>query len=127
MKNEIKKRLPQEKVNKYVYLSAEIDKMEKQRLKLRDKFIKMFGQGFVCPKRGPWLLLLSFQERRNVAWKEQWIRQAKKAFGPGWKKVMKQLISKTPVSKTPLLLIRPNADYQHGVTKVIEFKKEEVA
>jgi hypothetical protein len=127
MQNETpKKKLEQSKVNKYVHLSAEIDKLEKQRLKLRVKLLALMERGYLCPKRGPWLLLLSHQERRNVAWREAWTRLAKKAYGPSWRKVMKQLVAKTPVTKTPLLLIRPNADYE-PTTKVVEFKKEKIA
>jgi len=114
MKNEIvRKRLQQDRVTTYAKLCAEADKIEKRRLKLRDKIIKLMERGYVCPKSGPYLVLLTYQERHPVAWKEEWMELCKRVYGAKKRKQMLNLIlDEAPLIKTPMLLPRVNPDYR---------------
>src|SRR5882724_154824 len=119
-----KKRLQQDKVTKYAKLCAEIAKLEKQKLKLRSKLIKQLEVGYICPKSGPYLIVLTYQERHPIAWKEEWSELAKRIYGAKKRKVMlAQLVEDAPLVKTPMLLPRVNPDYR-TVTNVVTFKKE---
>jgi len=128
MKTELpKKRLPQDKVTKYAKLCAEIDDLEKKKKKLRGKLIKQMEAGYVCPRSGPYLVLLTYQERHPIAWKEEWSDLAKRVYGATKRKAMlAQLIAEAPEVKTPMLLPRVNPSYR-TVSNVVAFNKREVA
>jgi len=122
------KRLSQDKVTTYAKLCAEYDALKKRKEKMRIRLIEQMEAGYVCPKAGPYLVMLTYQEKHPVAWKEEWIKLYKRAFGAGWKKQMKRLISMAEVVKTPMLLPRVNPKYrivEHE--KVLEFKERRSA
>jgi len=125
MKNELPaKRLAQDKVTKYAKLCAQIDSLEKSRKKLRERLIKQMEAGYVCPQRGPYLLLLTYQERHPIAWKEEWMDVAKQLYGAKRRKaVLKALYENAELVKTPMLLPRVNAKYRQK-DNIVEFKKD---
>jgi hypothetical protein len=131
MMGEVKKRLDQDKVTTYAKISAKIEALEKKRKKMRDSIIAKLEAGYVCPAAGPYIIELYYQERQYVAWKQQWQRLARKQYGPDWRKVMKRLISSTPVDSIACIKAKVNSRYRvvrdRDDEKVVEFRRKGVA
>lgn len=104
--------LEQQLVTEYAQLCAEIDKMDAARKKLREEIIAGFSAGLKCPHKGPYLVKMTVQQRRNVSWKDEWVDLAKAHFGKLWKKAQKKILAEALVTPTPTLLTDVNPDYE---------------
>jgi hypothetical protein len=104
--------LNQEEVTEYAQLSADIKKMEERKQALREEIIAGFKEGLKCPHRGPYLLVLTQQERRQISWKDEFIKLAKDTLGKTWVKYRTRIENEAPVVPTPMLLVEINPDYE---------------
>jgi len=107
------KYLNQEEVTRYAILDAEIKKLEAEKKALREELIEGFKSGLLCPRRGPWILTFSSQERRQISWKDELLRLAKDTLGKGWKKYVTRIETEAPVVPTDMILPpKVNPDYE---------------
>jgi len=116
----MEKRIRQDRVTRFALLNAELDKLEKEHKKQRDKIIRLMNNGYTCPRFGPYLVVLSEQSRMQISWKDEYTKLVKKMFGPKWRKMVQAAINRAPEVKTPMLLVRVNPDAKHKpVEKVV--------
>jgi hypothetical protein len=106
------KYLDQEQVTRYAQIAAEIKKLEEQKSVLREELIAGFKEGLKCPSRGPYLLTLTYQERRTISWKDEFVKLAKDQLGKAWRKYQLSIENEAPVVHTPMLLPAVNPDYE---------------
>jgi hypothetical protein len=106
------KYLNQDDVTRYAQLTADIKRMESQKEKLRLELIDGFNEGLKCPKRGPYLLVMTTQSRRNISWKDEFVRLAREQLGKAWVKYKTRIENEAPVVPTPMLLTEVNPDFE---------------
>jgi hypothetical protein len=106
------KYLAQEDVTRYAQLSADIKRMEGQKDKLRLELIEGFKEGLRCPRRGPYLIVLTTQDRRNISWKDEFVKLARETLGKAWVKYKTRIENEAVVTPTPMLLTEVNPDYE---------------
>jgi hypothetical protein len=106
------KYLNQELVTRYAQLSADLKKMEEQKQKMREEIIEGFKAGEKCPRQGPYLVSITYQERRNISWKDEFVRLAREQLGKAWVKYRTKIENEAPVVNTPMVLTDVNPDYE---------------
>jgi len=101
----------QELVTLLAQWCGDLKKMEEQKCRMRDELVEGFNSGLRCPRRGPYLIVMTSQERRTISWKDECIKLAKEHFGKAWKKWQTRTENDAPVVNTPMLLPQVNPDY----------------
>ena len=104
--------LDQDKVTEYAQLSAKIDELEERRKDLRPELIDQLEDGYKCPKDGPYLLKLTYQNRRSISWKDEFAKIAREFLGKAWLKRRNGIVDSAPKTKIPMLLPKTNPRYK---------------
>lgn len=117
------KYLDQDTVTRYAQLCADLKKMSDQKDKMREELIEGFKEGLRCPRNGPYLLTLTYQERRTISWKDEFVKLAKEQLGKAWVKYRTRIENEAPVVNTPMLLSDVNPDYDVEGENVVGIKK----
>lgn len=104
--------LEQQLVTEYAQLCADIKKMDERKAKLREEIVAGFNDGLRCPRRGPYLIVMTSQARRTISWKDEFVKLAKETLGKAWKKTQLRIENDAPVVNTPMLLPQVNPDYE---------------
>jgi hypothetical protein len=103
--------LDQEMVTRYAQLCADLKQMSEQKEKMREEIIEGFKEGLKCPRRGPYLVTLTYQEQSKISWKDEFVKLAKEQLGKAWVKYRTRIENEAPVVNTPRLLTDVNPDY----------------
>lgn len=102
---------PQELVNEYAKISAEIKVLKKQHDKHRLKLIAYLKSNN-CPTKGPYLIEMVDSERTQFSWQAFGKRVAKLAWGESAKSKIKAAIKKAGTEPVCTLLLKVNPDWK---------------
>jgi len=117
------KLLKKDTVEAYAERHMLIDKLEREENKDRKRIIKLMKRGFESPTGIAFRLQLTEQERRDLSWKEEWQVLARRFMKKAWRKEMRRIIDNADITKTPMLLIKPQSQNKN----VVEFKRRKKA
>ena len=78
-----KRELDQQLVTEFAEFRALESKIEKWLKIIREHFLEQFSNGYVCPTKGPYLLVLEPGSTANIDWKQEFFLRLKSDF-EGW-------------------------------------------
>jgi hypothetical protein len=108
--------IPQDAVNEYCRINAEIAVLTKDRDELRGTILDLFEKGYECPTSGPWVLTVTTQERCAASWKDICMAIVE-SLGERAKAAALKLIASMQSEKTSVRQLNTKVNPKYEVTK----------
>lgn len=106
--------IKQADVDRWCALDAQIKKLAAEKNEIGERLLPAFANGEKCPLKGPMLLDVVQQTRKEIAWKEHVTAILQEFLGTNWQKRFLQIENEAPTKIVCYLKPKPNALFLFG-------------